>query len=65
MGFSERLCGLMNKRCETCYRLAKELGCSQSTVRNWLFGVTKPTRVMLNALSAHYGCTVDELLEKE
>ena len=65
MDFNERLCELMNKRSESSYRLAKELGCSQSTVRNWLFGVTKPTRVMLNALSVHYGCTVDELLEKE
>jgi transcriptional regulator with XRE-family HTH domain len=56
----------MNDRGMSPYRLAKNLGCSQSTIAHWLAGDTMPQRRALKALSEEFGCTVEYLLgEKE
>lgn len=63
MNISAKLSSLMKERGETNYRLAKEIGVSQSTVANWLNG-TMPNHLALKAIAGHYNCTVSDL-EKE
>jgi SOS-response transcriptional repressor LexA len=45
MDFSERLIGTMKSKGVTAYRLAKDLGISEGTVRNWKRGNNRPDAV--------------------
>lgn len=63
MSISKNLLRFMEERGESNYRLAKDLGVSQSTIANWLNG-RKPTGIALKAIAAHYGCTVEDLLKE-
>lgn len=58
---SKNLARLQAERGETNYRLAKELGVHQTTIRNWKNGI-RPHPVYLRLLAEHYETTVDELL---
>lgn len=60
MNISRKLSSLMKERGETNYRLAKEIGVSQSTIANWLVG-TEPTGLALKAVANHFGCEIDDL----
>ena len=64
MEFSERLGKIMKDRCETNYKLAKEIGVHQSTVANWKKGMI-PQLEHQRLLAEHFGCTVDELLKED
>ena len=64
MDIAEKLSLLMKEKGETNYRLAKELGVSQSTIANWLSG-TKPSRLAEKAIAEHFGCTVEDLQKVE
>ena len=46
----------------TNYRLAKILGCSQSSIANWLDGKTKPSSDRLQAIADCFHVSVSELL---
>lgn len=46
----------------TNYRLAKILGCSQSSIANWLDGKTKPSPDRLQAIADCFHVSVSELL---
>lgn len=61
MSLATNLCRLQAQRGETNYRLAKELGVTQTSIQNWRTGETKPLAVYLERLAAHFGCTVEEL----
>ena len=65
MGFAENLSKLQAERGETNYKLAKALGVSQTTVANWLGGISVPRKLYLDAVAVHYGVTKDELLADE
>lgn len=56
MKFSELLAEKMRENHETAYRLAKEIGVSQTTVSNWLTGKARPQLAHIGKLEAHYGC---------
>ena len=60
MSFAENLKRLQAEHGETNYRLAKDLGVSQTTVKNWQTGV-EPNNLSIRAIAAHYGITVEEL----
>lgn len=59
MIFSELLSEKMRENHETAYRLAKEIGVSQSTISNWLTGKARPQLAHLGKLEAHYGCAME------
>lgn len=63
MKFGEKLAALQKERAETDYRLAKELGVHQTTIRNWKEGKI-PQLAHRALLAKHYGLTVDELFEE-
>lgn len=62
MQFAQRLEKLMQEKQITKYRLAKELGVHQTTVKNWLDGNTEPKFYMLEKIAAALGVQTWELL---
>lgn len=64
MGFSENLIRLQTERDETNYRLAKSVGVSQSTIKNWRDGIRKPFPRHMKLLAEHFGVTLDELVKE-
>lgn len=65
MGFSENLIRLQAERDETNYRLAKSIGVSQSTIKNWRDGIRKPFSRHMKLLAEHFGVTLDELVKEQ
>lgn len=65
MKFSESLEALMKEKGESNYRLAKEIGVSQTTVANWLSGKNEPIPSIRKLLDQHFGVTVGELLRED
>ena len=63
MALSENICRLQDERGETNYRLAKELGVKQTSVKNWKTGKTKPLNVYVEKLAEHFGVSVETLRE--
>lgn len=63
MNFSETLQKMMETKGVTKYRLAKDLGVSQSSVANWLNG-SSPHPFMLDKIAAYFGCSAIALKEK-
>lgn len=55
MKFCETLAALMKEKGETNYRLAKEIGVSQTTVANWLSGKNEPIPSIRRLLDKHFG----------
>lgn len=43
------------------YQLAKELGCSQSSVKNWIDGGNIPHKKTRQKIAEHFGITLAEL----
>lgn len=62
MGLKENLVRLQSESGETNYRLAKEIGVSQTSVKNWRDGVTHPFPRHVKAIAKHYGVKVEELM---
>lgn len=61
MNFSQTLKKLMSERSYTNYRLAKEIGCSQTTVGNWLKGINVPQGLMCHRIADVFGVSVEFL----
>ena len=61
MNFAERLQKLMQITGITRYRISKEVGCSPSTVTNWLNG-TDPTADRIQQVADYFGVSADYLL---
>lgn len=64
MLFADRLAELMQKNGITNYRLSKTIGCSATTVKNWLEG-KEVTPVYLQKLSDVFNVSTDYLLTGE
>lgn len=67
MTFCENLARLLKEKGETPYRLAKDLGCSESTVSYWLRGKTLPTPIMKKLVAQHFGVeesAIDNVTDK-
>lgn len=62
--FPEMLKQLMVEKNISNYRLAKDINVSNSTIANWLNGVTAPNNEKLRKLSDYFGVSVDYLLGK-
>lgn len=60
MGFPENLARLQAEHGETNYRLAKEIGVHQTTVKNWKNGAI-PQIEHLHLIASHYGVTDKDL----
>ena len=60
MGFSQRLHELKDARHLSNYKLAKDLGCHQTTVANWLNGRV-PHRIALQQIADYFDVSVEWL----
>lgn len=61
MPFVENLNYIKSKLKFTNYQLAKELGCSQSSVKNWIEGSNLPHTNTRLKIAEHFGITLAEL----
>ena len=64
MNFDAKLARLMHKNGVTNYRLAKDLHCSQSSVKNWLAG-NKPKMEHVTKIANYFHVSIDSLLDPE
>lgn len=62
MGFAENLSNLMDYHNISMYRLAKEVGVHQTTIKNWLDGESEPKIAALEKIAGLLGVSYDELL---
>lgn len=65
MGFAQNLDYLMQMRGMTKYQLAKELGCHQTSVTNWLENGTTPHKRTIEAVASVFGISANELCSDE
>ena len=65
MNIADNLKELLEEKSVTPYRVAKEIGVSQTTIKNWVTGYTAPKERHIKALADYFGITTDELLGKE
>ena len=56
MEFAQRLKSVMDSKSVTMYRLAKELGVHQTTIRNWLDGKGEPRISEVQTIAHALGC---------
>jgi transcriptional regulator with XRE-family HTH domain len=59
--FATNLKYLRDERKLSNYRLAMDLGCSQSTIKNWISGDNTPHPKMQKTIADYFGITVDAL----
>ncbi len=64
MGFPQNLAEIMSSTDTTMYRLAKDIGIHQSTVKNWLTGEYEPKIEMLKKLAEYFDISYSMLLEE-
>ena len=65
MAFCETLSLLMQQHDNMSkYRLAKEIGVHQTTIKNWLEGNTVPSASDMNKIAVYFDVSVDYLLER-
>ena len=61
----KKLKELLESKGVTPYRMAIDLGFSQSTVSEWLSGEYKPKADKLLLIARYFGVPVEELIEEE
>lgn len=61
MPFAANLCELMKKKSITNYRLAKEIGVHQTTIKNWKEG-TQPLIEHIKKVADYFDVTFDDLI---
>lgn len=62
MQFHEKLKMLMQRKGITNYRLAKDIGCSATTVGYWLQEKSAPTAEYIQAIAGYFGVSTDYLM---
>lgn len=65
MGLPRNLARLQAERGESNYRLAKSIGVSQTTVKNWKDGLSRPFPKHVRLIANHYGVTVEQLTQNQ
>jgi transcriptional regulator with XRE-family HTH domain len=63
MEFSQIISELMQKSGTSAYRLAKEVGVHQTTIKNWLTGKTDPSFDKLPKICNFFGVSMDVFSE--
>ena len=61
MSFAENINRIQAERGDSNYRLAKEIGVSQTTIANWKAGRVKPLPVYIEKAAQYFGVSTDEL----
>lgn len=61
MPFAENLKYLKSTLGLTNYRFAKEIGCSQTAVKNWIDGDNLPHEKTRIKIAEHFGLTLEEM----
>lgn len=61
MSFSDNLRSAMQDREVTNYRLAKDIAVHESTIKNWLDGIT-PRLEHAQKVASYFGKTLDEMM---
>ena len=64
MDFSQKLKQLMDERNLSAYKVANDIHCSQTSVRNWTYGVSTPQPRTVMLLCDYFGVSEDELMCK-
>lgn len=64
MALAENISHIQLSRRETDYRIAKEIGVTQTSVKNWKSGIM-PHPKHLRRLAEHFGVTTEELLQDQ
>ena len=64
MTFSQVLVNLMSENQITAYRLSKDIGVHQTSIKNWITGTTKPNEDKLQKIADYFNVSVDYLLGK-
>lgn len=64
MALAENISRIQLSRRETDYRIAKEIGVTQTSVKNWKSGIM-PHPKHLRRLAEHFGVTTEELLQDQ
>lgn len=62
MNFSQKLKLLMNERNLSAYKVANDIHCSQTSVRNWMSGFSTPQPRTIMLLCDYFGVTEDDLM---
>ena len=62
MEFSQKLKDLMRARDLSAYKMANDLHCSQTTIRNWADGKTTPQPRTIIQLCEYFGVSEEELI---
>ena len=62
MEFSQKLKELMRVRGLSAYKMANDLHCSQTTIRNWADGKTTPQPRTIIQLCEYFGVSEEELI---
>lgn len=62
MNFSQKLKQLMDERNLSAYKVANDIHCSQTSVRNWMYGVSAPQPRTVMLLCDYFGVSEDELM---
>ena len=65
MSLAINLIRLQKEHGETNYRLAKAIGVSQTSIKNWRDGVRIPHPRHVRLIAAHYGVSEDELIGRK
>lgn len=65
MNFAKNLTQIQSEHGETNYRLAKAIGVTQTSVKNWRSGSRLPHPKTREKIAAHYGVTVEELMKED
>lgn len=65
MDFSQKLKQLMDERNISAYKLARDVNCSQTSVRNWLSKARTPQPRTVLMLCDYFGVSEDEMMGLE
>lgn len=65
MDFSQKLKQLMDERNISAYKLARDVSCSQTSVRNWLSNARTPQPRTVLMLCDYFGVSEDEMMGRE
>lgn len=64
MALAENISRIQAERGVTNYRIARDIGVTQTSVKNWKSGIT-PHPKHLRRLAAYFSVTVEELLQDQ